>query len=226
MIFDTPSMLLRITFIVAILYQGSRHQKENAVSAKQVTCVHNTLRFENMSLNVLNWSREGPSDVLNCIRSLSPYRGKRASWEQNGYIRSENQRESVCKENMQELWNLNPVSAQRPILTGKLVLLFPGVTQCIKSMWVLMKAEIWSNSNMYRGKWQASYSYEITSGGQHGLLVMCMCIWRKTAIGIFLDWKASEDVVYILLHMLDRSQDKKRDQIPPLSCFRQHHWKQ
>lgn len=81
-----------------------------------------TLRLGNISPGVLIWSREGPSYVPNCMRSLCPYRGKHASWEQKGYIRSENQSVSVCKENMQELWNLNPVSAQRPILTGKLVL--------------------------------------------------------------------------------------------------------
>lgn len=89
------------------------------------------------------WSREGPRDVLKCMTSLCPYRGKHASWEQNGYIRSENQSGSVCKENMQELWNLNPVSAQRPILTGELVLVSHGVLyQCMKSMGTFMEASI------------------------------------------------------------------------------------
>lgn len=41
---------------------------------------------------------------------------------------------------MQELWNLNLVSAQRPILTGELVLLPHGVIQFIKSTKALMKA--------------------------------------------------------------------------------------
>lgn len=75
----------------------------------------------------LMWSREGPGDVLMCVTSLCPYRGKRASWEQNGFIRSENQSGNVCKENTQALWSRNPVSAQRPILTGELVLVFRGV---------------------------------------------------------------------------------------------------
>lgn len=62
---------------------------------------------------------------------LSPYRGKHASWEQKGYTRNENQSVSVCKGSMQELWNLNPVSAQRLILTGKFVLSLHGVIPCI-----------------------------------------------------------------------------------------------
>lgn len=48
------------------------------------------------------------------------YRVKHASWEPKGYIRSENLSGSVCKENMQELWSLSPVSVLRLTLTGEL----------------------------------------------------------------------------------------------------------
>ena len=86
------------------------------------------------------------------MRFLSPSRGKHASWEQKGYTRSENPSGNVCKENMQEQWNLSPVSAQRPILTGELVPFPHGALQCIKPTGALTKAEIWNNSDKHRAK--------------------------------------------------------------------------
>lgn len=125
------------------------------------------------------WSRESPSHVLDCVRFLCPYRGKPASWEQKGYIRRENQSGNVCKENTQELWSQSPASAQRPILTGELVLFSHGVIGYSKLAWTLVKAEVRISSNMHRSKWQASSSCELTAWGHHGFLAVCMCIRKN-----------------------------------------------
>lgn len=117
-----PSMLLKVACVSHILCKCSRHRQGNAVSTEQTRHIQISLRFEGISLH-----REGPSDVLQYMISLCSYRGKHASWEQKGYIRSGNQSGNVCKENMQAPWNLSPVSAQRPTLTGELVLLSHGV---------------------------------------------------------------------------------------------------